>query len=173
MITFDEGDNRFNYRIAGVAVHNDSILLHQAEGDAFWTFPGGRAEFGESAQQTMRREMREEMGADVEVIRLLWLVENFFTYANRDYHELSLYFLIRLQGKPQHVAYPGPFHGHEETGVRLIFQWFPNRPELLESLPLLPSFLQRALQVLPESVVHIVQDERPIRSATQSDSKQV
>lgn len=59
MIRFEKGNTRFNYRVVGVAVHENSVLLHQAEGEVFWTFPGGRAEFGETAEETLRREMNE------------------------------------------------------------------------------------------------------------------
>ena len=34
----------------------------------------------ESAGAALRREMREELGVHVTVGRLLWLVENFFTF---------------------------------------------------------------------------------------------
>ena len=78
MIRFEEGNNCFNYRVVGVAIHENSVLLHQGEGEDFWTFPGGRAEFGETAEQTLKREMQEEIGVEVEVVRLLWFVENFF-----------------------------------------------------------------------------------------------
>jgi ADP-ribose pyrophosphatase YjhB (NUDIX family) len=83
MIRFEQGNNCFNYRIVGVAVHEHAGLLHQAEGDSFWTCPGGRAELGEAAEQTLQREMREELGVEVEVVRLLWFVENFFEYADK------------------------------------------------------------------------------------------
>ena len=67
MISFDQGNNRFNYRVVGVVIHKNSVLLHQGEGDSFWIFPGGRAELGESAEQTLRREMKEELGIEVEI----------------------------------------------------------------------------------------------------------
>lgn len=156
MITFDSGENRFNYRVVGVAVHEDHVLLHQAEGDNFWTFPGGRAEFGEPAEETLRREMREEIGTDVEVVRLLWFVENFFDYAQKHYHEIALYFLMRLPGGCQHLTRRSSFNGEEEEGTKLVFQWFPQNPKVLSSLPLLPSFLQTAVLALPESVQHVV-----------------
>jgi len=155
MIRLKEGDTRFNYRVAGIAVHEGSVLLHQAEGEDFWTFPGGRAEFGETAEQTLKREMREEIGIEVEVVRLLWFVENFFTYADNRYHEIGLYFLMRLPITNNCLVEPGSFQGQEEE-VKLTFQWFPRRPEVLSSLPLLPSFLQTALQELPQSAQHIV-----------------
>ena len=155
MIRIEDKDTCFNYRVVGVAIHDNSVFLHQAEGEDFWTFPGGRAEFGESAEQTLRREMREEIGVDVEVVRLLWFAENFFTYAGKYYHEIALYFLMRLPTGCRYLTEPGPFQG-DEQGIELTFRWFPHRLEILSSLPLLPSFLQMGLQELPESVRHVV-----------------
>lgn len=155
MIRFDQGNQRFNFRIVGVAMHEGSVFLHQGEGEDFWTFPGGRAELGETAEETLRREMREELGAEIEVGRLLWLVENFFTYDNFDYHEIALYFLMRLPLDSPYLAQSSPFYGAEGM-MKLTFQWFPQSLETLKNLPLLPDFLPAALQDLPTSVQHIV-----------------
>jgi ADP-ribose pyrophosphatase YjhB (NUDIX family) len=154
MIRLDSGDTCFNYRVVGVAVHENYVLLHRADGEAFWTCPGGRAEFGEPARETLKREMREEIGVEVEVARLLWLVENFFTYADKRYHEIALYFLMRLPADCRYLDQQSSFQGEEE-GVKLTFQWFPLRAEILSSLPLLPSFLQTAVHDLPESTLYI------------------
>jgi ADP-ribose pyrophosphatase YjhB (NUDIX family) len=155
MISFSQESNCFNYRIAGVAVDGDRVLLHRAEHEPFWSLPGGRAEFGETADATLRREMREELGVEVEVVRLLWFVENFFTYSGKRYHEIALYFLMRLPDGCKLLSNPGPFRG-EEAGTPLIFQWFPRMPEALSDPPLLPSFLQTALQDLPESIGRVI-----------------
>ncbi len=155
MITFDKGEQRFNYRVAGVAMDNGRVLIHRAEGDPFWTFPGGRCELGEPAAEALKREMREELGAEVEVARLLWLVENFFTYAGKSCHELALYFLMRFPEASEITKRQQPFHGSEGDLV-LTFQWFPRHPQTLAKLPLLPSFLPNALQKLPESPQHLV-----------------
>ena len=155
MICFESGTNRFNYRIVGVAVHEDSVLLHRAEYEAFWTFPGGRAEFGETADETLRREMREELGLEVEVVRLLWFVENFFSYDGKRYHEIALYFLMRLPEACDLLQHKGPFHS-EDAGTPLIFQWFQRSPQTLSNLPLLPAFLQTAVQHLPESIERMI-----------------
>ncbi|NIW98405.1 MAG: NUDIX domain-containing protein [Phycisphaerae bacterium] len=155
MITFKKGNNCFNYRVVGVAVYENSVLLHQAEGEDFWTFPGGRAEFGEPAEQTLHREMREEIGTEVEVVRLLWFVENFFMYADKQCHEIALYFLMRLPTTCKYLVRQASFQV-EEKETKLTFRWFPQQPEVLSSLPLLPSFLQTAVQRLPESVQHVI-----------------
>jgi ADP-ribose pyrophosphatase YjhB (NUDIX family) len=116
--------------------------------------PGGRAEHGETAEQTITREMREELETDVHVDRLLWIVENFFEYEGLSYHELALYFLIRF---PQGSApLDAEAFDRSDGGVPLRFRWFPVRREELVALPLLPAFLPLGLTDLPLSVVHIV-----------------
>jgi ADP-ribose pyrophosphatase YjhB (NUDIX family) len=155
MICFDEGARRFNYRVAGVAIHDGAVLLHRAEYDSFWTLPGGRAEHGESAEQTLAREMREELETDVDVLRLLWLVENFFAHDGRHYHEIALYFLMRFpeNGGARRSAAFDRIAG----GTLFTFQWHPVQPDLLTRLPLYPAFLPQALTDLPASVGHIVE----------------
>lgn len=153
MITFAQGSTRFTYRVVGVAIEDGRVLLHQAEGDDFWAMPGGRGELLEPAAATLRREMLEELGIEVEVMGLLWLVENFFQYNEFDYHELGLYFLMRVPASWPHRAETGPFQG-DEHGIKLIFQWFP-----LDALPemrVYPSFLADGVRNLPSSPQHIV-----------------
>jgi ADP-ribose pyrophosphatase YjhB (NUDIX family) len=154
MIRFDQGNRRFNYRVAGVAIHDGSVLLHRAGEEPFWTVPGGRAEHGETAEATIRREMQEELATDVEVVRLLWFVENFFEYDGLEYHELVLYFLIRFPAGSAPLGAEA-FDG-SDAGVTLRFRWFPVLREELAALPLMPPFLPQALTELPASLVHLV-----------------
>ena len=154
MIRFDQGNRRFNYRVAGVAIHDGSILLHRAGEEPFWTVPGGRAEHGETAEETIRREMREELDTDVEVVRLLWFVENFFAYDGLQYHELVLYFLIRFP--TDSLPLRAEAFDRFDAGVPLRFRWVPVLSEELARLPLMPPFLPEALTDLPASVAHLV-----------------
>jgi ADP-ribose pyrophosphatase YjhB (NUDIX family) len=154
MICFDQGNHRFNYRIVGVAIHDNSVLLHRAGGEPFWTLPGGRAEHGEAAEQTLTREMREELDTDVHVDRLLWVVENFFEYAGLSYHELALYFAIRFS--PGSAPLRADTFDCIDAGVPLRFTWFPVQREALVALPVAPAFLAAGLTDLPRSVQHLV-----------------
>lgn len=155
MIRFDEGMRRFNYRVVAVAMHDGSVLLHRADHEPFWTLPGGRAEHGETAEETVKREMREELETDVDVVRLLWFVENFFGYEGLSYHEIALYFLIRFPENS--LPRTSAAFDRTDAGVLLRFKWHPVQADLLVQLPLLPAFLPQALTDLPTSVVHIVQ----------------
>ena len=156
MITFTREGVSFTHRVAGVAIDDGRVLLHQFEGEDFWALPGGRGELLEPATETLRREMREELAIDVEVIRLLWVVENFFEYEGVRFHELGLYFLMQAPiGWPQRTS-QGAFVGHEGHHV-LTFQWFPL--DDLDQLRVLPSFLSQALRELPSEARHVVHSD--------------
>jgi ADP-ribose pyrophosphatase YjhB (NUDIX family) len=153
MITFARENTRFTYRVVGVAIENGHVLLHRAEGDDFWALPGGRAELLEPAAATLRREMREELEIDVEVVRPLWLVENFFQHQGYDHHELGVYFLMRVPAGWHDRTAVEPFTG-DENGTRLLFQWFPL--DELASMRVYPSFLADGLRDLPLTLQHVV-----------------
>lgn len=67
-------------RYQGAILKDNFILLirhrHHKDGRTYWLLPGGGREVGESEEQCVCREMREETGLDVRVERLLFLYEN-------------------------------------------------------------------------------------------------
>lgn len=64
--------------VAAVIVRDDEVLATRrgyGEWQGWWEFPGGKMEAGESPQDALRREIREELDAEIEVGRLLETVE--------------------------------------------------------------------------------------------------
>jgi ADP-ribose pyrophosphatase YjhB (NUDIX family) len=151
-IYLERGTARFGYRVCGVALHEGHVLLHRAEHDDFWSMPGGGCELLEPGHAALRREMREEMGVDVRVVRLLWVIENFFEMAGAAHHELGFYFLVDL-GPDFHYDVSRPFSGDEE-GLRLIFRWYPI--DSLEAVRLYPTYLRTALRAIPQATQYVV-----------------
>lgn len=74
----------------------DRILVAEGtddvKGEIFYRPLGGTIEFGERAEQTLRRELREELDAEVTALRYLTTLENIFTYNGRPGHEIVLVF---------------------------------------------------------------------------------
>ncbi|PSL34380.1 ADP-ribose pyrophosphatase YjhB (NUDIX family) [Planomicrobium soli] len=149
--TFTLKDNVFNYRVAGIWVENGYVLLHKQANDSHWALPGGRARMLEDSKSCLVREMKEELDVVIEIERLLWSVENFFSYAGKNFHEIGFYYLIRGVEPPSFYQ-TAPFFGPE--GDRLIYQWVPV-PEIC-NVALYPEFLRKALIELPKETQHLI-----------------
>jgi 8-oxo-dGTP pyrophosphatase MutT (NUDIX family) len=112
----------FNYRVAGVLIEAGHILIHRSKVETHWSLPGGRVKLREDARTSLKREIMEELALNVEIVNHLCTIENFFTYNEKDIHEVGLYFEIK-------AAEPLPLHNGEEFTVqeaeRLVFKWVP------------------------------------------------
>jgi ADP-ribose pyrophosphatase YjhB (NUDIX family) len=153
VISFESKGLRFNYRVVGAAFRKDEVLLHRSERDDFWSLPGGRGEIGETSLTTLVREMAEELEVEVEVKRLLWVVENFFEYEGTPFHEIAFYFHMELpEDSPIYRAAEDV--SALDHGVALTFRWF--KLARLDSVTIYPTFLKESLRDLPERPVHLV-----------------
>jgi 8-oxo-dGTP pyrophosphatase MutT (NUDIX family) len=159
MLIFDRGKQRFCYRVAAVIVDRGRVLLQVVEEGPtfeapFFCLPGGRVEFGETAEASIAREMREELEEDVRIERLLWLNENFFEHEGMSWHEIGLYFLVSL-GDDSRFRGGGPHWGLEpEIGIKFRLEW--HDIDRLDGVRLLPSFLRERLGSLPQQIGHVV-----------------
>ncbi|WP_426126872.1 NUDIX hydrolase [Pararhizobium sp. PWRC1-1] len=149
---------RFNFRIAGLGFRDGYVLVHRAVHEDFWTFPGGRAEIGETSVETLKREMIEELGVEVSVGRMLWTVENFFRYEERDYHEIGFYYEMEIPARfPFHPS--DIVHRLRDGKNDLEFKWVKATKAALTGLDIPPYFIAEQIEALPQTPVHIIWDD--------------
>jgi len=129
------------------------VLVQQPEKGGYYFLPGGRAELQEPATETLRREMQEELHVDATVGRLLWIVENFFEFAGKKFHELSMYFLMTFPDDSP-INDTNKTFALQETTHTFVLLWHPL--DELGTVPIYPSFLETALRALPDVTEHIV-----------------
>lgn len=72
--------------VAGIIYKNNKFLIAQrnfkkSQG-GFWEFPGGKVEIGETYKEALKREIKEEFDADIEVKE--YVGENIHHYPEKD-----------------------------------------------------------------------------------------
>ena len=117
-------------RYQGAILRDHHILLikhhHHRDGRETWILPGGGREPGESEEQCVAREMKEETCLDVRVERLLleWPVPDEFVY-KQFWTYLCTPVDRRAQARPGHEPEPGT----SEIYVISEVAWFDLRDE--------------------------------------------
>jgi ADP-ribose pyrophosphatase YjhB (NUDIX family) len=82
-----------------ILVDREVLLIHRRNPPHGWALPGGFVEYGETVEDAVRREMKEETGLDLQDLR------QFRVYSDpaRDSrgHVVSVVFAARGAGKPE------------------------------------------------------------------------
>ncbi|OUQ07916.1 NUDIX domain-containing protein [Erysipelatoclostridium sp. An15] len=85
---------RFHITVKGIVVLDNKILLLKrvkpsTDGLGFWELPGGGLEYGETPNQALIRELKEETGLDIVIIKPAYT----FTKIREDYQTVGIGFL--------------------------------------------------------------------------------
>lgn len=87
-ITITIDDYKLNVRAAGIMIHNGKILVHKNINSDHYALIGGRVKIGENSAETIKREIKEELGKDIEITGYIATIENFFEMKDSKYHEI-------------------------------------------------------------------------------------
>lgn len=154
-ITFKTSEGRFNYRVAGLLIHEDKLLIMQDENQPYYYVPGGRVMLHEKSEDAIKREIREELSIDVNVKRMLWMNENFFVEdtLKEKFHEICFFFLLEI--KDEEIVDHGEEFVVNENGKIHTYYW--KRLEELKDINVYPPFLKEKIKELPLHVEHIIE----------------
>ena len=142
-LTLDVGEYKLNIRTAVVITHNGKVLAHRNLNKGHYALIGGRVEIGEDSEKTVKREVMEELGKEIEVKGYVSTIENFFEMKGSKYHEILFIhkgeFVDEDDKKIEHTL------KNLEGKDYLQYEWL--ELDKIEEYPLLP---QAAKQVLKE-----------------------
>lgn len=87
---------------AFIKVDNKFILLKEDKMD-FWRVPGGRLEYGEKIEDTLKREMKEELGIEIKINKFLGFGQDVIMIdKKREVSRIILYFECEIvAGEPK------------------------------------------------------------------------
>ena len=149
------GDGLINIRAGAIIQKQGRLLMIGNDRSDYLYSIGGRLRFHETAEEAVKREVREETGVELEIERLGFVHENRFRSdlpgkEGVPVYEISFFFYMKV---PQDFS---PVSGsHTEDGVREYLRWVD--PE--EPVKLYPEFFRRELNRNRKGVRHIVTQE--------------
>lgn len=91
---------KFKFRVCGILQASDKFLAIRMDNNPFFCLPGGHVEIGEDTITAVQREMNEELGFEVQVEKLVTIIESFYkTTKNISCHELGYYYLVKAKNE--------------------------------------------------------------------------
>lgn len=87
-IAIELGKYKLNIRAAAVIIHKNKILVHKNNNLDHYALVGGRVEIGENSIDAIKREIKEEIGKEIEITGNIATIENFFKKEGTRYHEI-------------------------------------------------------------------------------------
>ncbi len=123
-------------RVTGVIIKDGKILLIRRvkNGEEYFVFPGGGVEEGETQEEALKREMKEETGLDIVK------PEKIFEIENRGVKE-TYYLVMEFSGTPQ-------LGGPEKSRMSEQNQYYPEWLELMKAAELKNLFPREAVEKL-------------------------
>ncbi|MBQ3904321.1 MAG: NUDIX domain-containing protein [Eubacterium sp.] len=147
-LTFKCENGIFNYRVCAVIKYGDKLLAMKNNNTPYYFLPGGRVALHESADNAIKRELKEELGINAKIIRPLWFAQSFFLEdeCKEKFHELCVYYLVDVTDTDliNHKRIIGL-----ETKNNEIFEWLSISS--LKEQYLYPLFIKEKINSLPES----------------------
>ena len=153
------GEGVINIRVGAIITKDNHVLMVRNNRDNFFYSVGGRIQFGETAEQAVKREVREELGFEMEIDRLGFICEAYFYGTIGDKQERLIY-------EPAFYFYmivPDDFELESKTFLE------DGSPEYLEWVPfdtqktVYPEFFKTELNNPSRETKYIVADERSVK----------
>lgn len=100
----DVSSDEISWRVHvyAIVIENDRVLLSPQHGPGRYDLPGGKVDIGESLEDGLLREVREETGVDVRITRQLATRDNLFKVTFREpqevWHSVMIYYLCEKTG---------------------------------------------------------------------------
>ena len=149
-LQFEENGSVFNCRVNGVLIKEGKVLLSKLRDDTNWTTIGGKVTFGETMENAILREFWEEMGVSCAVDRLMGIVEHFFDFKGKTFHQYLFVYRLTDPYKAVPVFESECKMADNPNG---ICRWFPI--DELDIIPIKPDCLRRFLKDSDTGIIHI------------------
>ena len=160
-VKFKEKEYSFHYRVVGVIVKDDKYLVQNIGGKNYYVLPGGHVRIGESSDDALIREVREELEIDIlkNDFRLFCYHENIYEKDNRVEHWIEQYYIVNAKLEKDSWS----FVENDVDGIKTLNYTFVTKEEL-KKIDLKPlSVKELIISEKFEGILHIVSNNRNVK----------
>jgi ADP-ribose pyrophosphatase YjhB (NUDIX family) len=108
----------FKVRVTGILIEEERLLLVKqiVDDSRSWSLPGGTLEIGETLEECIVREMKEETGLNVEIEKLLYLCDRI----DNERHVVHITFKLKKVGGMLELGYEPEDFANPITGIEMV-----------------------------------------------------
>lgn len=134
----------FHFRVAAVIIQDNKFLIQQIEGYDYYILPGGHVLLGESSLNALEREVKEEVGCniDIEHCKFFCFHENFYNKKEKIEHWIENYFTVKTEFPLPNKDWDVEENDNGEKKL-LHFKWVTK--EELKKIDLKPTSIKKIL----------------------------
>ena len=148
-------NQKLNIRACAIIIHDNKLLVHNNVNESHVALVGGRVKIGESSEQTIRREIMEEMGKEIEILEYVSTIENFFEADDMPYHEIMFVYRVDFKNEEDKKIIETIHNVEGEDELR--YDWIDL--DKIDEYPLKPDILKELLRN-NKYLGHGINDER-------------
>jgi ADP-ribose pyrophosphatase YjhB (NUDIX family) len=130
-------------KVIGIVLHEGRLLVCEVVDDhgkhKGWCPLGGGIEFGETREEALQREIREELGCGINILQGPFVFDNIFDHHGHKGHDIILAYLINLEDSSIYVKQR--FQIRENHGSLHWVEWIDLEKFYLNQETLFPTAL--------------------------------
>lgn len=144
------------FRVAGILMREGKILIQKGITDEEYALPKGHVEMFEKSEETLIREFKEEMNAEITVRKLLWIQERMGEWNNGKHHHICFYYQIDIADESE-IPLHGVFHSSYGNDSEIEFSWVGI--DKIKEMKFFPVYIKSRLNNLPYGIERFVEQE--------------
>lgn len=152
-------NEKFKYRVSGLLIKNNKLLVVKIDNNSFYCLPGGHVELLEDTRDAVVREFKEETGIDVEIKQLKYITENFFKSGKYNCHEVGMYYILETTNMIDFKEYTIEELDKDRI-TKLNFKWI----DIDDLKNVKPEFLKNKIKEKTNQIQHlIIKDDKIVK----------
>jgi 8-oxo-dGTP diphosphatase len=119
-------EKKFNIRVYGLLIENNSVLVTDEirMGMIMTKFPGGGLQWGEGIEACLKREFKEELNIEINIVQHFYTTDYFQQSAfNKNDQLISIYYIVKASVSGNFIDTKKRLNINKTETDQQVFRW--------------------------------------------------